>query len=140
MFLLDTNVLSELMRLRPDPIAFAWVRSVPRDQFWTCSVVVAELVSGVESMPAGKRKEALRGALEAMISADLARQILPFDLPEARRFGQIVSHRRRFGRPIGELDAQIAAIASVHGATLATRNTRHFEHCGIELVNPWETV
>jgi hypothetical protein len=139
MFVLDTNVLSELVHLRPDPVAFAWCRSLPRDQFWTCSIVIAEMVAGIELLPPGKRKDTLRGAVEGMIDVDLAERILIFDLAAARRYGEIAASRSEMGRPIHDLDAQIAAIASVHNATLATRNTRDFEHCGVKLVNPWES-
>jgi toxin FitB len=140
MFVLDTNVLAELMRLRPDPTMLARVGAIPKDQFWTCSVVIAEIVSGLELMTSGRRKDILSEAFEQMLAEDLAGRILNFDVATGRRYGEIISRRRNIGRPIRELDAQIAAIASVHRATVATRNVRDFEHCGVEVVNPWLTV
>ena len=137
MILLDTNVISELMRPRPEPAVSRWLMAISREECWTSSVVIAELLSGVESMPSGRRQRALREAIEGMIAEDFLGQIFTFDLESARRYGQILSARQRIGRPISQMDAQIAAIAQAHDATLATRNTRDFEHCGIELANPW---
>jgi len=138
MTLLDTNVISELMRLRPDPAVSTWARALPRKELWTASVVIAELLSGVELMSTGRKQRALREAVEGMIAEDFRGQILRFDVPSARRYGQILSSRKLKGRPIREMDALIAATALANGATLATRNTSDFEDCGIELVNPWE--
>lgn len=140
MILLDTNVLSEIMRARPDPTVKAWFRALPRKEFWTASVVIAELVSGVDLMPAGCKQRELREMVEAMIAEDLRGQILTFDLSAARQYGQILSYRQRIGRPIKEMDALLAATAKTHGTTLATRNIPDFEHCGIPLVNPWQPV
>jgi predicted nucleic acid-binding protein len=137
MILLDTNVISELMKPRPEPAVSRWLEGIPRDECWTSSVVVAELLSGIESMPSGRRQRALREAVEGMIAEDFSGRIFSFDLDSARRYGQILSARQRIGRPISQMDAQIAAIAQAHKATLATRNTCDFEDCGIELVNPW---
>jgi hypothetical protein len=90
-------------------------------------------------MPSGRKQRALREAIDGMIAEDFSGQILSFDLDSARRYGQILSARQRIGHPISQLDAQIAAIAQAHKAILATRNTRDFEHCGIELADPWRT-
>jgi len=99
---------------------------------------VAELLSGIDFMPNGGKQQALRDAVEGMIAEDFRGQILSFDLNAACYYGQILANSRRTGRPIAEMDAEIAAIAAVHGATLATRNTCDFKHCGIALVNPWQ--
>jgi predicted nucleic acid-binding protein len=137
MILLDTNVISEIMRPRPDSRVAAWIQSLPRKEFWTSSVVVAELLSGIESMPSGRRQKGLREAFEAMLTEDFHGQILSFDLAAARHFGQILSARQRLGRPINEMDAQIAATARVHGAAVATRNIKDFLACELALINPW---
>jgi predicted nucleic acid-binding protein len=137
MILLDTNVISEIMRPHPDPAVTTWIQSVPRKEFWTSSVVVAEILSGIDLMPAGRRQEGLREAVEEMIAEDFHDQILNFDLAAARHFGQILSARQRIGLPINEMDAQIAATARVYGATVATRNIRDFLACDLALVNPW---
>ena len=137
MILLDTNVISEIMRPRPDPAVTGWIQSLPRREFWTSSVVMAELLSGIDLMPAGQKQKGLRKAVEDMIAEDFHGQILDFDLAAARHFGQILSGRQHMGRPIDEMDAQIAATARVYGATLATRYIKDFVACGLALVNPW---
>jgi predicted nucleic acid-binding protein len=137
MVLLDTNVISEIIRERPDPAVLTWLRAHPREEFWTSSVVVAELLSGIDLMPAGRKQRALREAVEGMIAEDLRGQILKFDVSAARHYGQILATRQQIGRPTKEMDALIAATALANGASLATRNTSDFENCGIQLVNPW---
>jgi predicted nucleic acid-binding protein len=137
MILLDTNVISELMRPLPDPDAVAWLSRHPRRNLWTSSVVIAELLSGIELMHSGRKQRVLREAVEGMISEDFRGQILEFDLESARQYGLVLSTRQRMGRPIHEMDAQIAAIARVHNATLATRNISDFLSCDVALVNPW---
>ena len=138
MILLDTNVISEAMRERPNPAVRAWLKAQPRAEIWTASVVIAELLSGIESMPAGRKQTLLRETIEDMIAEDFRGQILTFNLPAARHYGQILASRRVAGRPIREMDAQIAAIARAHGAALATRNVRDFAGCNVAVVNPWE--
>ena len=140
MILLDTNVISEVMRVRPDPSVEAWLNAQPPEELWTASVVIAELISGIDLMPAERKQRQLREALEVMISEDFQDQILSFDLDSARCYGQILYARRRIGRPIREMDAQIAAIARVHGTTLATRNADDFAFCGLNVVNPWASA
>jgi predicted nucleic acid-binding protein len=128
--LLDTNVISEVLRSAPEPAVLAWLRTIRRLELWTCSIVLAELYSGVDLMPAGKRQMILREKMEQLVSTLFAGQILNFDVAAARAYGQILAKRQATGHPIVELDAKIAA--------LATRNTPDFEHCGIPLINPWE--
>jgi hypothetical protein len=137
MILLDTNVISEVMRPRPDPRVAAWIQSLPRKEFWTSSLVVAELLSGIDLMPQGRRQKGLREAFEAMLTEDFHGQVLSFDLAAARHFGEILSARQRLGRPINEMDAQIAATARVHRAAIATRNIKDFQACDITLIDPW---
>jgi predicted nucleic acid-binding protein len=140
MIVFDTNVISEVLRPAPEPAVLAWLRSVPRREIWTCTIVLAELFSGVDLMPVGKRQQRLREKMEQLVPTLFMNQILLFDLSAARAYGPILAARQATGRPIDEIDAQIAAIAKVHGAALATRNIRDFEHCGIQIVNPWQTV
>jgi hypothetical protein len=139
MILLDTNVISEMMRVRPNPAVLAWLDKQPQEELWTASVVLAELLSGIEIMPAGRKQKAPREAVEEMIAVDFRGQVLNFDLRAARQYGQILSQRRKIGRPIREFDAQIAAIANVHGAILATQNVNDFDACGLTLIDPWST-
>ena len=138
MIVLDTNVISETMRPAPEAAVLRWIRSIPRREIWTCTIVLAELFSGVDLMPRGKRQQAFREKMEQLVPALFLNQILLFDLSAARTYGPILAARKAIGRPIDEMDALIAAIAKTNGATLATRNTADFEDCGIELVNPWE--
>jgi len=139
MILLDTNVISEMMRLKPEPIVAAWLDKQPDEDLWTASVVLAELLSGIEMMSKGRKQDMLREAVEGMIAEDFRGRLLRFDLPAARNYGQILSSRKRIGRPIREMDALIAATALANGATLATRNTADFEDCGVQLVDPWRS-
>jgi len=135
---LDTNVISELMKLKPSPVIVAWMSAQARDDLFTTTVTVAEVLYGIEILPKGKRRDQLLPQAEAMFAKDFAGRILSFDEQSARLFALIAATRRAHGRPIEDQDAQIAAIARGHGATLATRNTDDFEGCGVRLVNPWE--
>jgi hypothetical protein len=137
MILLDTNVLSETMRSRPDPAVMTWIDSQAPEGLWVCTIVVAEILSGLELMPTGKRQHQLREKAEYMFSTLFADRICTFDQAAARAYGEILRTRRALGKPIDEMDALIAAIALARGATLATRNIPDFENVGIPLVNPW---
>ena len=138
MFLLDTNVISETMREKADPAVRSWYREQSRSELWTTSVTVAELLFGIESLPAGRKQQALREAVEEMLAEDFRGQILTFNLSAARSYARIVAGRQKMGRPIREMDAQIAAIAHANGATLVTRDVNDFAACEISVVNPWE--
>jgi toxin FitB len=136
--ILDTNVLSEIMAPSPSEAALKWIKNRRlADKIVITSITVAEILYGIELLAAGRRRDKLRAEAEAMFAEDFAGDILAFDEPAARSFSRIASDRRKRGRPIAEMDAQIAAITYVHGAALATRNTADFEGCGIRLANPW---
>ena len=138
MTVLDTNVVSEVMLSSPSPAVLAWfskIRAV--DELFLTTITVAEILFGVELLPAGKRRDTLKIDAEKMFDQDYSARILVFDKAAAHVFSQVASARRKLGRPISEFDAQIAAIAQVHDAILATRNTSDFEGCGVRLVNPW---
>jgi len=104
------------------------------------AITQAEILVGIEVMVAGKRKHRLTEVVEQIFVHDFQGRILPFDAEAARQFATISASRKAAGRPISQFDAMIAAIVRVHGATLATRNVRDFEHCGIRLINPWADV
>jgi predicted nucleic acid-binding protein len=124
------------MAASPSRAALAWISSRRLvDELFITTVTVAEILYGIELLAPGKRRDKLSAEADAMFAEDFAGRILGFDEQAARSFSQIAVARR--GRPMAEFDAQIAAIASVHSATLATRNTADFEGCGIRLVNPW---
>jgi hypothetical protein len=137
MIILDTNVLSELMRRKPSPRVAAWVAKQPAAELFTTAITQAEVFYGIELLSKGKRREGLLRAAEAMFAEDLAGCILGFESDAARVFSRIAAHRRRLGRPISYADAQIAAIAQLRAAKLATRNVADFRDCGIEVVDPW---
>lgn len=136
MVIADTNVISELMRFEPVPSVLAWMSSADAVVV-TTAVTMAEVEFGIERMPAGRQKDQLRISAGATFGA-FGSRVLPFDAAAARTYGVSMAERRRSGRPIAVLDAQIAAICRSRGAALATRNVRDFDDLGIELVNPWE--
>ncbi len=136
--ILDTNVVSEPMRPSPSPAVLAWLSEVhERGPLFVTTITVAEILLGIELLPKGKRRERMLAQTEATFAEDFAGRVLPFDEDAARAFPQIAVPRRAQGRPIADLDAQIAAIARSRSAVLATRNAADFEGCGVRLVNPW---
>lgn len=137
MIILDTGVVSELMKGDPFPTVFAWASGYPPGDLFTTAITMSEVLYGIERLPRGKRRDQL-GEAESVFVEDFAGRILASDESSARMFAVIATQRHAQGRPIDEPDAQIAAIAKVHGATLATRNTEDFEGCGVRLVNPWK--
>lgn len=139
MILLDTNIVSELMRRAPSQAVMSWLAAQPAASLFISAVTEAELRYGVMLLPEGRKRAELVSAIEAMLAQDFTGRILPFDSAAAVAFGDISSSRRQAGRPISQFDAQIAAIASSRGAELATRNVADFEGCGIEVINPWDT-
>ena len=136
--MLDTNVLSELVRAAPDPAVVAWVRAQPKGSLFVTSVTEAEMRLGVRLLPAGKRRQALDLAVAAMFAEDFAGRIRPFDTVAVAHYVDVVWKRRAAGHPISQFDAQIAAIALRHGDKLATRNLSDFEGCGVTLIDPWK--
>ena len=137
MILLDTNILSELMRPVPEGGVEQWLADQPDASVFISAITEAELRYGVALLPAGKRRSALATVIQDMLGEDFTGRILPFDSAAAVTFAEIAANRRQAGRPIAQADAQIAAIARSRGATLATRNVPDFESCGIDVVNPW---
>src|SRR5215510_3177792 len=140
MIILDTNVISELMRRKPSAQVATWVAQQPGTELFTTSITEAEIFYGIELLGRGKRREGLLVAAEAMFSEDFAGRVFVFDSDAARVFAKIGAARRALGRPISHADAQIAALAQVRGAKLATRNVGDFEGCGIEVVDPWKSL
>ena len=137
MIVLDTNILSELMRPSPDPAVEAWVTGRAAASLFFSAVGEAELRYGVAIMPAGRRREALTSEIEAMLREDFEGRVLPFDSDAARAYAEIASTRRFAGRPISQADSQIAAIARSRGMAVATRNVRDFDDMEIEVIDPW---
>ena len=137
MFVLDTNVVSELMRPAPDPGVEEWIASRRAALLFFSAVGEAELRYGVAILPAGRRRDALAAAVDGLVREDFAGRVLPFDSAAARAYAGIAAARRGVGRPVCQADCQIAAIAQTHGFAVATRNVRDFAVMGIEVVDPW---
>jgi hypothetical protein len=135
---LDTNVVSELIRPNPSPAVLAWARAQDAAAIFTTAVCEAELLFGIAAMPDGRRREMLARAVEAILGTILGGRVLPFDRAAARIYGMLAAESRRTGRPVGIADLQIAAIARArHASAIATRNTGHFTDCGVPLIDPW---
>jgi toxin FitB len=135
---LDTNVVSELMRLAPSPVVLQWIARQNHLDCYTTTITQAEILHGVRMLSPGVRRRSIEAAAEATFRENFAGRILTFDSPAARAYASIVTDRRQKGRPISQFDAQIGAIAQCARAILATRNAKDFEHCGLEVLNPWE--
>ena len=141
MIVLDTNVVSELIRDRPATSVVAWWESQTLVELYLTSVGEAELLSGASLLPAGRRRDNLLESINHFLATYLGRRFLPFDRAAAREYAEIMANRRAIGRPMDrhELDCMIAAIARSNAAAVATRNVRDFTGCGIPVINPWET-
>lgn len=136
MLILDTNVISELIKPTPNPSVMAWFKHLSPQPLATTSITAAELSYGAAILPDGKRKQAILEALAASM-AEFKGLILPFDHVAANVYGELMAHLRQKGTPIGQSDAMIAAITARHEGQLITRNIRHFEPCGIDIINPF---
>ena len=139
MIVLDTNVVSELMRQSPDDNVVRWVDRYPASEVFITAVTAAELVYGVARLPEGQRKTTLAAMVSELLTEDLYGQILPFDSGAAEFYARIASAREELGRPISMADAQIAAVCRQYAACLATRNTKDFEDTGVMVLDPWST-
>jgi predicted nucleic acid-binding protein len=133
---LDTNVVSELMRAAPDANVVGWVRTQVAAAICTTSVTVGEIGYGIARLPAGRRRAVLACAVDDVFSV-FADRVLAFDVAAAGHYADVVVEREQAGTPISGFDAQIAAICRLHGAVLATRNTADFDHLGLALCDPW---
>lgn len=138
MILLDTNVLSALMRHTPDPTVVQWLDNQPAESIWTTSVTVFEIRTGIELLNPSRRRKRLDDLFSQLLTEDLAGRVQSFDLPAAQAAGTVAANQQRDGRSAEIRDAQIIGIAASRRATVATRNTRHFLGTGIDLVNPWD--
>jgi predicted nucleic acid-binding protein len=137
MFLLDTNVLSALMSVRPAPEVASWVSARPTELLFTAAVCQAEIFAGLAMLPGGRRRQALETAARAMFRDDFAGRIFAFDAEAAEAYAEIFAARRRAGRTVATIDTMIAASAQVHGASVVTRNVSDFEGSGITIIDPW---
>lgn len=138
MIVLDTNVLSEVVKPRPSEMVLRWLAEQDPQNIFTTAITQAEMFYGIELLPPGKRRSLLLAATENTFTEDFHGRVLPFDEDAARAFAKFGVARNTAGLPISQFDAMIAAIARSHGASaVATRDTADFAGCGIEIINPW---
>ena len=136
MIILDTNVISALMRRKPDTIIVDWLDKQPRMSIWTTSITVLEIQFGLQIMPEGKRQSQLIQSFSAMLD-EMGQRVAVFDAAAARQAGDLMASRKKKGRPVELRDTMIAGIALSHHATLATGNTAHFCDLSVPLIDPW---
>ena len=137
MILLDTNVISELMRADPARAVLDWFGQHDASELFISAVTEAELRTGVAILPEGQRRDRLQLAIDAMIDQDFQSRVVSFDSLAAKAYAEIAAQRRAAGHPIAEADCQIAAIAHASDAPIATRNVKDFDGCGVTVINPW---
>jgi hypothetical protein len=137
MIILDTNVVSEPMRPRPDRGVLAWLDSLPAESAWLTTITVLEMRLGIELLPHGRRRAALSDRFQLLLETAFEGRILPFDVPSAYAAAAIEAAQRHAGRALDGRDAQIAGIAAARKAMIATRNLRDFEGLGLPLIDPW---
>jgi predicted nucleic acid-binding protein len=137
MIILDTNVLSALMRSDPDPPVLKWLNLQAPQSVWITSITLFESRLGLALLPAGRRRKALESAFDRLLAEDLENRVLAFDSEAALQAAALAAARQRAGRPVDIRDTQIAGIAQARRATLATRNVRHFEGLTVPVFNPW---
>ena len=136
MIILDTNILSSLMRQIPDSKVVTWLDGQPRTSVWTTSVTILEIRFGLQIMATGKRRSLLSAAFESLLET-MGRRIASFDDDAAIQAANLMASRQRKGRPVELRDTMIAGIALAHHAILATRNVGHFQHLAVPVVDPW---
>ncbi len=139
MILLDTNVVSAVMRPEPPRSVLDWLNDHETASLYLSTITIAEIGYGLRILPDGKRRRSLESRFETFVARGFDQRILSFDEPAARLYPEIAGHRKELGRPISALDGQIAAIARTHRFTLATGNVRDFEACGLRILNPLES-
>ena len=138
MIILDTNVLSALMRKAPEARVVAWLDRQPAESIWITSITLFEARLGLALLPRGRRRRTLEAVFVRLLQEDLENRVLDFDGAAANAAATLAAERQQAGRPVDMRDTQIAGIALARHATLATRNVRHFQDLKVPVVNPWE--
>ncbi len=138
MIVLDTNVVSSLMRAPSEMVVVRWLDLLPAESIWTSSITVFEVRLGLALLPKGRRRQLLEAAFDDLLAEDLEHRVLDFDSAAATEAATLAAARQRARRPVDVRDTQIAGIALARRATLATRNVRHFEDLKVAVVNPWD--
>lgn len=139
MILLDTNVISAVMKPTPPEAVVSWLDRQQSTDLYLSTITIAEIGFGLQALPPGKRRRALENRFDLFLRRGFEQRILAFDLPAALLYAKLMSRRRQLGRLLSALDGQIAAIARAHELTVATGNVRDFEECGLEILNPFES-
>jgi len=137
--ILDTNVLSALMRTAPEAAVVRWLDQQPAESIWITSITLFETRLGLALLPKGRRRQSLETAFDRLLEEDLENRVLDFDSAAAIEAAALAARRQRAGRPVDVRDTQIAGIALARRATLATRNVRHFQDLNVAVVDPWES-
>ena len=138
LLLLDTNVLSELMRPAPAQAVLDWVAGQALDTLCTAAPCQAEILAGIAVLPEGRRHADLAAAAAGIFAEDFAGRVLPFDDQAATAYATLFAARRQAGLAVATVDLMAAAIARVHGARVVTRNVRDFAGCGVAVIDPWQ--
>jgi len=140
MILLDTNVVSEVMKTRPEEAVVAWLNGQDSEKLHVSAITIGEIAYGLRILPDGKRRSGLRERFERFIALAFDQRVLAYDESAARTYGELMSDRKELGLPMSVPDGQIAAITRLNHLAVATRNVLDFEHCGIDVLNPFEAA
>jgi predicted nucleic acid-binding protein len=138
LIILDTNVLSAVMRSETDPVVVAWLDRQPPESLWTTAITVFEIEMGIRLLTEGRRRTILEHAFRRALTDDLDGRVLPFETDAALAAAKLAADRQRLGRVVDFRDTQIAGIAIARRASIATRNTRHFSGLPVEIIDPWD--
>lgn len=138
MILIDTNIISEMMRPTPNKNVLLWLNQIDNTKLYISSITIAEISYGIVALAKGKRRSSIEDAFNKMLQDAFNYRILSFDEIAASWYGKIMTYRKISGKPMGILNGQIAAIARTHNAAIATRNVKDFNDCGIDVINPFE--
>jgi predicted nucleic acid-binding protein len=137
MIILDTNVISALMKATANPIVIHWLNGLPPQSVWTTSVTLFELQVGIERLPASRKRRSLEEQLARVLEDDIQDRLLAFDGPAARETALLAARRERLGRPVDFRDSMIAGIVISRRTEFATRNVRHFRDLDVRVIHPW---
>lgn len=140
MIVIDTNVISELWKVEPNPHVLAWIDAQAIETLYLSAITVAELRYGLATMPEGRRRRIFQQRLENEVLPTFAGRVLPFDLDAAQAYSELMSRAKSGGKAIGKADGYIAATAAARGLMVATRDTGPFEAADLNTVNPWEAT
>lgn len=139
MILLDTNVISEPLRVEPEPRVVAWIDAQPLETLFLSAITVAELRAGIARMPAGKNRSRLRDRIETQVLPRFSGRVLSFDMASTQPYADLMARARAAGLVVGNYDGCVAAIALANGLTVATRDTGPFKAAGVPVIDPWQS-